>query len=175
MKKFKEVFQDKSVSIFKNNNVYPRAFFVTDWEVKTDEETLLALMDPTFPLDKKIIIGNDVYLEKSKLAVSEVVYNLYSPEKSILSVKTDKEGFLFVSDAWYPGWEAIVDGRKVDIERANYAFRAVPLLKGEHVVEFIYDPASLKIGKIVSFLTGTLLIVVLIYDANEKHKKILSK
>jgi uncharacterized membrane protein YfhO len=55
-----------------------------------------------------------------------------------------------LTDSWYPGWIARVDGIETPIERADYIFRAVRLAPGEHRVEFEYRPASLQIGALIS-------------------------
>ena len=62
-------------------------------------------------------------------------------------------GFLFLSDVYYPGWNAYVDEEPAHIYQANYLFRAVELTKGNHKVEFRYEPQSLKIGLGISLLT----------------------
>lgn len=162
--KFEKVFQDKSVAIFKNNSALPRAFFVTDWDNRSDEQTLSLLIDPSFPLEKKIIISASTDLKRSDGANSMVSFDFYSSQNSIVNVKTDKEGFLFVSDAWYPGWKAKVDGIDTTIYRADYAFRAVPIFSGEHKVEFTYEPESLKIGALATLITVVFLAGVVIYD-----------
>jgi hypothetical protein len=56
------------------------------------------------------------------------------------------EGRLVLADAFYPGWQAFSDGKRVEISRANEAFRAVSLPAGEHSVDFYYRPAAFKIG-----------------------------
>lgn len=167
--KFEKVFQDKSVIIFKNNNVFPRAFFVSDWEVKSDSETLSTLIDNNFPLGKKIIIDKDVDIIKSEDVISKISYEFYSPERSTIRVNTNKDGFLFVSDSWYPGWRSRINGIDTPVYRANYAFKAVPVLKGNHEVEFIYDPLSLRVGKVVSFVALVFLVGLFVY---EKRKQI---
>jgi hypothetical protein len=169
--KFEKVFQDKSVAIFKNKNVLPRALFVSDWEIESDVESLSTLIDPNFPFREKIIIDKGTDLKKSKDVKSEVSYDLYLPERSIMTVSTNKEGFLFVSDSWYPGWRATVDNVDTPIYRADYAFRAVPVLKGVHKVEFIYDPGSLKIGKLLSLTTLVFLIGVIIFEKHFYEKR----
>jgi uncharacterized membrane protein YfhO len=63
-----------------------------------------------------------------------------------------REGLLVVSDAWYPGWTATVDGKPADVERVNYVFRGVRVGPGAHRVEFAYRPLSWRIGWIVSLL-----------------------
>jgi uncharacterized membrane protein YfhO len=62
-----------------------------------------------------------------------------------------------LTDVYYPGWTASVDGTAVPIHRANYAFRAVAVPPGRHVVEFHYRPASVRYGLLLS-LAGALVL-----------------
>jgi len=57
-----------------------------------------------------------------------------------------RPGFLVLSDSHDPGWRARLDGEPVEILRANWAFRAVPVPAGRHVVELCYAPASFRRG-----------------------------
>jgi len=50
-------------------------------------------------------------------------------------------------------WNAYIDGEKVNIMKANYAFMAVPLTAGEHTVEFIYSNEMFNIFLKVSIAT----------------------
>lgn len=168
--KFKKVFKDKSVSIFENNKAMPRAIFVSDWDYEPGDKSLSVLIDPAFPLTKKITIDKEVNLKKSEGAASEVTYSSYSSQESVINVTTNKEGFLFVLDAWYPGWKAKVDGRDTLMYRADYAFRAVPVSAGVHKVEFTYDPESLKVGELGSLISAFFLVGAILYD-----KKVFSK
>lgn len=59
-------------------------------------------------------------------------------------------GWLVLSDLWYPGWRARVDGEPTDVYRANYLFRALWLPPGEHIVRFEYRPASFYVGVLLS-------------------------
>ena len=169
--KFEKVFQDKSVSIFKNTKAMPRAFFVSDWDYKPGDGPLPLLINPNYPLGEKIIIDKETDLKKSERVDSEVAYSFYSSQGSVINVTTNKEGFLFVSDAWYPGWKARVDGKDTTIYRADYAFRAVPILAGTHKVEFTYDPESLKIGRFLSLITFLFLAGLVFYDVKNYSKK----
>lgn len=159
-RKFKEVFQDKSVTIFKNTSVFPRATFFSDWETVSNSKTLSVLTNPSFPIEKKILINESSTFKTSENAVSNISYELYSSERSVIDVTADKDGFLFVGDEWYPGWVAKVDGKVTPIYRADYAFRAVPITAGKHIVELDYVPESLKLGIIISSFSLVLLIVI---------------
>ncbi|MBE9471546.1 MAG: YfhO family protein [Chloroflexi bacterium] len=71
----------------------------------------------------------------------------------------DTPGYLVLTDTWYPGWQATVDGKPAEVLQANYAFRAVYLAAGEHTVEMVYHPTSVLVGEAVSLTTLTLLVV----------------
>jgi uncharacterized membrane protein YfhO len=68
------------------------------------------------------------------------------------NLSAEGDGFLVLSDVWYPGWKARVDGMDTPILRANYLFRAVPVSNGEHTVEMIYQPPSFLAGLAVTLL-----------------------
>ena len=53
---------------------------------------------------------------------------------------------LVAEETFFPGWVATVDGEPVEIRRANYAFRAIPIGAGEHDVTFRYRPRSFALG-----------------------------
>ena len=80
-----------------------------------------------------------------------------------IHVSSQQGGWLYLSDTYYPGWKASVDGQETQLYKANYAFRAVKVAKGEHVVVFKYDPISRKIGAGISLLTLLTLISVIIF------------
>ena len=65
----------------------------------------------------------------------------------------DCPGWLVLSDNYFPGWTAEVDGIPARILRANFAFRAVALDGGAHAVTFLYRPASLRLGLGISATT----------------------
>lgn len=80
----------------------------------------------------------------------------YGPHK--VAVATESEGgVLVLSDTYYPGWTARVDGRPAAVWPANAAFRAVALPAGARRVEFTYEPASVAAGLATS---GTALVVL---------------
>jgi hypothetical protein len=68
-------------------------------------------------------------------------------------VSSQSTGWLVLSDVWYPGWQAWVDGEIATLERADYLFRAVEVPAGSHQVEFIYRPYSFYIGAVISLIT----------------------
>lgn len=77
-----------------------------------------------------------------------------------INAQADKPSSLYVADTYYPGWKAYVDGVETKIHKANYAFRSIQLPEGSHQVVFKYQPMSFKIGKIISLISITIVIIL---------------
>jgi hypothetical protein len=77
----------------------------------------------------------------------------YHPNKIELKTDSDNHTYLVLSELYYPGWRAYVDGVQVSIMRANYILRAIPLKPGKHNVIFAYEPMSFYLGASISGLT----------------------
>jgi len=70
-----------------------------------------------------------------------------------LAVRTPVSGYLVLSDVYYPGWRATVDGVPAEIQRADYVFRAVLLPPGEHTVRMEFISWPWRVGLATSFVT----------------------
>ncbi len=145
-KQFPIVFEDKSVAIIENKNALPRAFMVYEFEINQGTSTLDKILAPNFPLEKRIILEKIPDFDMQAGGSSEVNYLDYKETESELGVSTSQNGLLFISDTFFPGWKAYVDGAEKKILRANYAFRAVEVPKGTHEVKFSYEPESFFLG-----------------------------
>ena len=70
-----------------------------------------------------------------------------------IECRTPSRAVLVLTDMFYPGWVATVDGRPARIYRANGLFRAVAVERGGHRVVFRYRPVSVRAGMVLSLLT----------------------
>jgi len=77
-----------------------------------------------------------------------------------LNVAAPADGLLVLSEVYYPGWQAVVDGQATPIVRADYTLRGVPVPAGEHRVEVFYRPVTLVWGAVISGGTLGALVVV---------------
>jgi uncharacterized membrane protein YfhO len=75
------------------------------------------------------------------LPVVEIVH--YEAQRVEVQVTTSTETVLVLTDAYYPGWMATVNGQPTTIYRANVMFRAVRVPAGQSTVVFEYKPAWL--------------------------------
>jgi uncharacterized membrane protein YfhO len=75
-----------------------------------------------------------------------------------MHTSTDGDAWLVLSDTYYPGWKAFVDGQQTPLLRGDVLFRAVPIPAGEHDVQLHFEPASVKVGLAISLVVlGSLL------------------
>jgi len=149
---------DGEVKIYENKDVLPRAFVVANYKVLQDKEEILAeLTNEEFDPAALVILEEepdphsvriDMPAEESSARVLE-----YTPNRVTVEAELSSDGFLVLSDLYYSGWKALADGEEQKVYKADYVFRAVQLEKGRHIVEFIFDPLSFKIGLSTSVLT----------------------
>ncbi len=164
-KRFNIAFEDKSVAVLESTTALNRAFMVYDWEIESDgKKALEKLLQVNYPYSKKIVLEKDLELAKDfRFAKSTVEYLNYSPQRSILNVETEKAGLLFVSEAFYPDWQAFVDDKETEIYKANYNYRAVVIPPGKHIVRFVYQPNSFYLGLKISLFSVLILLLALGY------------
>ncbi len=159
--KFKLVFEDKSVQVYENKNVLPRAFLVHDFIVEPNDQKIIDQINkPKFDLTKKIILEEkpNFIISQKETKQNKVEWLGYIPGRIKLAVKSDQAGFLFLANSNYPGWSAFIDNKETKIYRADFTFSAIEISEGEHLVEFIYSPESFKIGL---YLSGVALLLIL--------------
>ena len=86
-------------------------------------------------------------------------YRQVAPGHVVVDVNTDAPALLAVSEVWYPGWQAAVDGAPVPLLRAYDTLMAVPVPAGAHTVELRFDPPLVKVGLAVSGITLALVVL----------------
>lgn len=81
----------------------------------------------------------------------------WTPDEVVLEVSAEREGLLFISELWAPGWRAEVEGREIPIHRTNTAFRGLHLPAGDHQLRLTYAAPGYRTGRAVSAVTLLLL------------------
>lgn len=160
-----------NVRIYKNKNAIPRLFLSYNWiPAKTHNEVLEAIVSSPH---NGWLPWQTPYIEDAKCSPKAVEpkgkINVTSeiPEKLCIEITSNSPGYLIVSDRFYPGWKAQLDGTEIRISIANAFFRAIPISKGKHMVTFEYAPQSLYLGLVLSFF-GLLLTLYLFCKLNRQ-------
>jgi hypothetical protein len=155
-----------TIKVYENPNSLERVFFVSDYRVIEDkEEVLRYILSPEFDPEREVVLEEEpekVQNAKCKMQSAKCEILEYSPNKVVIKAFCPSDGFLFLSDTYYPEWRCYVDGKLTKIYRANYCFRAVILNKGEHTVEFFYFPRTFYIGLMASVISVIIVIGLLL-------------
>lgn len=123
-----------------------------------------ALLDPAFDPGKEVLIHRTRHDPAILGGIpgepieSPVEFLEYGPRRVRLKVDAPRGGWLFLSDTYYPGWTATVDGKETEIHRANITGRAVAIKTGSREVVFTYAPRSFRNGLILLGLGVVLLL-----------------
>lgn len=169
--RFSPIYEKDGWKIFVNKKASPHAFLTNDYKVfNTKEEFENIFFANSFNPSKTILLEENVPEVLSNDQSSNVKLQLYTPNKVSYQTQAGSNKLLFLSDVYYPGWKAFIDGEETKIYRANYAFRAVLVPAGEHNVEFIYLPASFNIGKKISLGSIALFLVYLLILYKKRYQ-----
>lgn len=85
----------------------------------------------------------------------------------------DNDGFAVFSEIYYPyGWQGFIDGREVPHYRVDYVLRGMEIPKGQHTIEFKFEPEVIQTGSTISLassvLFGLLVVGGLFYEFRKK-------
>ena len=95
----------------------------------------------------------------------------YGSHEIRLRVDAPSAGFVVLTDLFYPGWRAEVDGTRAEIHRANYLFRMVRVGKGPHEVRFVYSGSTFYKGLALSIFAVVILAAVAVLEEKARRKK----
>jgi len=159
---------------FKNYDIYRNPYSASRFrmvyqakEVTTIQDLINYADSPEFN-PKETVILEDLNISERLKRISgkkpygkiDVITN--TDRDLVFKIKTDQPGFFIISDTYYPGWKAYIDGKESKIYPANISQRSVFVDKGDHIIKFIYDPLSIKIGFAISTICYLLIIALLV-------------
>ncbi len=156
-----------------NPEAYGNAWFAyqVHWVKNADEaiQALDSLQKSVAVLDVKYKseVPENLWMQDS---TARITLEQYKPNKLVYKSTSHLPQLAVFSEQYYPhGWEASIDGQRVNIMRANYLLRALVIPEGKHEIEFTFDPPVVKQGarwSMISYITFIILVglgVVLIY------------
>ncbi|MGH9851184.1 MAG: YfhO family protein, partial [Blastocatellia bacterium] len=164
------------VEIYENLKAMPRAWFASRAVIAPGAEVLRTIrtgrltggapFDPaeTVLLDSEFFWNRTIKTPPASSGApatpkGEMKVTAYGPQRIELQTANAQPGFLVLSEIYYPGWEAWVDGQRAPVERVNFTLRGVELSPGEHRVEFVFRSPSFRNGAAWS-LAGVMLLLL---------------
>ncbi|MBD3390760.1 MAG: hypothetical protein GF418_01885 [Chitinivibrionales bacterium] len=154
-----------------NKGALGRLSFVPSYVVVPKEEITASLRTGAYdyhaavalleePSHKPPPLAADTTDSAASLPVAQVQWKEYTPNVRKARVTVPREGFLRVSEVYYPGWEIRIDGNPARIYQADLAWMAVYVDAGEH--DIVMMPKSMYLGT-ASVISLPLIAAALIY------------
>ncbi len=149
--------------VYRNEAALPRAFVVFETAQASDrDDALRSLLAADFRPQRTAILEEELALPPAPADATAAVQWLANEQDRLqLHVNTSHAGLLVVSDPFYPGWTAKVDGVPTPILRTNLAFRGVVLPAGEHTVAMAFRDEAFSLGVVVASATALALLALL--------------
>ena len=131
------------------------------------DPTQVAFVDERF---KSAVPFSPVY---DSTATIKLIQNNNDEIKYEFNAATNQ--FAVFSEIYYPsGWEAYIDRKKTPYCKTNYALRGLAIPAGKHSIEFIFDPASVRVGEGISryaYIISILFILLCFFMAWKNRMK----
>ncbi len=155
--KYRTVTEGNQLALVPNPTYLPRAFMVFRTHVVTGEDSLVAYMSSPAYDQKKIAALEEPLPSSFPEDTSDVRWTAnvtaYRDNSLTIHVQTERTGLLVVSETFFPGWRASLDGADASLVRCDYKLRAVVIPGGDHLVTMSYSPVSFEFGTIGTVLS----------------------
>ncbi len=183
----REVYTDAAVRIYENIDALPRAYLLPYYDLTeplcgaAPDDFATIVRSPDFVADPRRVVIQDF----SGADSCDLVYHWPTPAHEadpvpakivsygaievIVEAEVSAESWLVLADSYYPGWKAFirpqgsgeVQEQETPLYLVNGNFRGVRLSPGVWTVRFRYSPPSFQVGAFLSFLSGMLIIFML--------------
>jgi hypothetical protein len=141
------IIQEDDYWVWENKEVLPRAFVPSSVRPAPDPQDLLQLLGaPAFDPRQVAYAEAAPPLPDACRGKAEVDPHRETPTHLTVQLDMQTPGLVVLSDLWYEGWEATLDGRPVEVLRVNHALRGVAAPAGSSTLEFHYRPSGFVTG-----------------------------
>ncbi|MFN8484824.1 MAG: YfhO family protein [Anaerolineae bacterium] len=165
------------VRVYHNPAYLPRAYVVYNVQpVGSDDEARAVVLNPAFDPSTSAVLDGSVpdniaaLAQNPPIAYTEVESIAHTPQRVTIETDTERPGLLVLSDQYWPGWQAAVDGQPTPIVHANYVVRGVYLPAGRHQVEFVFAPTSFYLGLGITLATVALVVAIGVVEGRRRKR-----
>ena len=148
--------------VYRNPSALPRAWAVhEEFTVSSRSQVMRKLGDPAFVPSRTALTWSKADLQSCQ--GDRITIAAYSSDRVVLNCEMRCRGLVVLSDTWFPGWEAAVDGQPAEILEVYGALRGVVVNGGNHRMEMNYRPRSFRLGAAMTLAgaLGTLALVLI--------------
>ncbi|MDO8487112.1 MAG: hypothetical protein Q7S45_02385 [Candidatus Curtissbacteria bacterium] len=165
---------DQIIYLYQNRQNLPHAFIVTRYHVsRTIQDVVKTLNSPDFDPRQTVILEKNVGLPETVNSLeNRVEIKKYEKTKVEIETSLKSAALTVLSDSFYPGWEAEIDGIRTEILAANINSRAILTPAGNHLITFSYKPKLIFWGLVITFVAHLVYIAFLAKKLLNRHAKL---
>lgn len=156
--------QSRKEILYQNNMVLPKAWFVKSIKsFESQEDLVLYMNDLSFNPDSVALLVNPSEDANEYSAQGKIEVTKYTPNEIQLSINTNDEQFLVLSEVYYPkGWKAETsNGKNLTIEQVNHILRGVKVPAGQYTLSFTFEPQTYFTSMAIVWV-GNIIILLII-------------
>ncbi len=135
---YPKIMSEGVTNLYLNRNVLPRVFFAKNLiKVNSNQEAIDNLYKVKDNLKNDVVIegykgSKTIYNNDS----SKALINNYAENSVTINTQNSNDGFLVLTDNFYPNWHVTIDGKESRIYKTDYNLRGVFVPKGNHTIKF---------------------------------------
>jgi len=154
--------QLEDIKIYINKDALPLVNFVPSaLHMDNQNDILIKIKTGRIDLSKELLLNVGENFESNHCNSSSVEIKRWDNEIDF-SINSVCDGYALITNYYYPGWKAFVDGQKAEIYNADYLFQAVRLNRGRHNVTLKYEPDSLRKGIIITLISLAVYLLLIL-------------
>ena len=166
--------QDQEVRVYENEHFLPRAFLVSRIIPATDEWNARSMVTGVSFLPGREAVVEDYDggpLPPADPASAPGQAEIISHQRHRVEIRVESadDALLVLSDTYYPGWTATIDGEPARIYRTDYLFRGVRVPAGHHHVVFQYVDWPFRIGSATTLTTLAIVVLILLRGRKKRQ------
>lgn len=148
---------------YDNEDANGNAWFISSLEKVNSANDEMTALDS---LDTKMeaVTTQDLAVEKFKVDSNATISLIdYKPNYLKYNSNNNSDGFVVFSEIYYAdGWNAYIDGNLQPHYRVDYVLRGMPIPKGEHTIEFKFEPQVIKTGSTIALASSVLFVLLIL-------------
>ena len=165
---FTPVFNEKSTVIKENLRVLPKIHFISQIKFASDKQDFRKISHDTDFATTAILYQSDessINLD-SNCQPGQSSINILKDQNTeiIFETKNNCSQLVFISNSFYPGWQAKIDNQSTQIYQTNHSFQSIFVPAGNHTISLNYQPTHFQIYLILASISAIILIIIIFYD-----------
>ncbi|SDH49719.1 YfhO family protein [Winogradskyella thalassocola] len=170
--------EQNTIFPYTNTDANGNAWFVSKLKVVANANEEIMALDSldtksTAVLEKSVVSENNLKPIYQLDSTATIQLKEFKPNYLKYESNNRNNGLAVFSEIYYSqGWNAYIDGELIPHFHVNYVLRALEVPKGNHTIEFKFEPQVVKTGSKVALASSVILGILLLLGIFYSFKNI---